>query len=534
MNAATWATVGAVGLPIVAGLALGLAPLGADRARRVALALLALMVGSLVLGLWVAQPGVVLGLDWLPGAGTLTLELGGSGVQAALITTLAALLPLAAIAPPRRWVLGTGLICLGAANVAFLSGNFLGRYVALELVALAVAAAPLLERAEAEGPRITRAVYVLLRLGDAGLMMAIFLLWRLSGTLAIDDALAGGLGADPSIMRWVVGGLALASWVKMGAWPFQAWIEASEPLSPFVRAWTFATVLPNLGLYLLYRVTPLLAGRVLMSQWLGWAAWAAALVAGLGALVLLRGGAWRRSVVYLGAVQAGLALMVAAAGEGAVVFSLLLLTTVPRLALYCAESIRGREGGRVCASVAGGALVVAWAWALWSLRGAAPQWAAAGILPLAAMVGWTAVAMASPIERTVLAEPTRPRRVREHGALASVAAAIYRWVEQGLLGGLVTVLAGSVQWASRFARDVVEEGLLGGFIAGLIRGVVGASQAARRTVEEGTLDGSMRVVARGARASSDRVASWHSGRLRANLLWVALSLAALTVWAICG
>jgi len=298
-----------------------------------------------------------------------------------------------------------------------------------------------------------------------------------------------------------------------------------------------------------------------MSQWLGWAAWAAALVAGLGALVLLRGGAWRRSVVYLGAGQAGLTLMVAAAGEGAVVFSLLLLTTVPRLALHCAESIRGREGGRVCASVAGGALVLTWAWALWSLRGAAPLWAAAGILPLAAMVGWTAVAMASPIERTVLAEPTRPRRVREHGALASVAVAIYRWVEQGVLGGLVTVasggvrwasrtahdaveqgllgglvavLAGSVQWASRFARDVVEEGLLGGFIAGLIRGVIGASQGARRTVEEGTLDGSMRVVARGARASSDRMARWHSGRLRANLLWVALSLAALTVWAICG
>ncbi len=534
MNAAMWATAGAVGLPLVAGLGLGLAPMGAAKARRAGLALLALVAASLALALWAGEPGAVWAVAWLPDAGPLTLELGGSGVQAALMTTVAALLSLGLVAAPRRWALATGLLCLGAANVAYLSGNFLGRYVALEVVALCVAAAPLIERADDEGPRIARAVYVLLRLGDAGLLMAILLLWRLSGTLAIDGALAGGLGADPASMRWVVGGLALAAWLKMGAWPFQAWIEAAEPLSPFTRAWTFATVLPNLGLYLLYRVTPLIAARSLTAQWLGWSAMLVALAAGLGSLLLLRGGAWRRSVVYLCAAQAGLALVLAAAGEGSLLFRMLLLITVPRLALYCAESIRGREGGRVCASVAGGALVMAWAWALWSLRAAAPAWAVAGGLPLLTMAGWTAIAMAYPMERTVLAEPIRPRRAREQGALGAVAGAIYRWVEQGLLGGLVTVLAGGVQWASRTAHDVVEEGLLGGFIAALTNGVVRASQVARRTVEEGTLDGSLRLVARGARAASDRMASWHSGKLRSNLLWVAISLVALLAWAISG
>lgn len=534
MSVGTLVGWGALALPLGAGIALGLAPLPVKRVRQVGLAAMAVATAALAVALWLGASGAVWAVGWLPDAGALTLELGRSGLQAALVTTVAALVALALVEAPRRWVLATGLICLGAANVAYLSGHFLGRYVALEVVALCVAVVPLMERAERDGPQIAWAVYILLRLGDAGLMMAILLLWRITGTLDIDAALARTQGGGPSVTRWVAAGLALAVWLKMGAWPLQAWIEAAQSLSPFSRSWTFATVLPNLGFYLLYRVTPLLAARDAAPRWLGWGGLLAALVAGVGALVLVRRGAWRRSLVYLGAAQAGLALALAASGQGALLLRMLLLTTLPRLALYCAEAIHGREGGRICASIAGGTLAWAWAWAVWTTRASASVWAAVGAGAVLLMLGWTAVAAASPCERTLRGPPIRPRRAPGEGPLGAIAEVVYRWVERGLLGGLVSGLAEAVQWTSQTAHSLVEQRLLGGLVSGLTKGVFGASQTAHALVEQGALDGSLRLVARTVRGASARMARWHTGRLRANLLWVMLSLAALTIWAVSG
>jgi len=507
MNDGLLTSLGALALPLGAGLVLGLLPVRAEQARRVGLIILAVATASLAATLWLAAPGVIWAAHWLPDMGALTLELGKSGLQAALATTAGGLVALALVEAPRRWVLATGLMCLGAANVAFLSGHFLGRYVALEVVALCVAVVPLIERSERDGPRIARAVYMLLRLGDAGLLMAILLLWRVTGTLDIDAALAGAQGGDPGLIRWVAAGFVLAVWLKMGAWPLQAWIEAAERLSPFARSWTFATVLPNLGFYLLYRVTPLLAARDATAQWLGWGGSLAALVAGVGALVLVRQGAWRRSLAYLGGAQAGLALVLAASGEGAIVLQMLLLVTPPRLALYCAEAIRGRQGSRTSAGIAGVVLALVWLPALWTMRVTAPAWAALGYGAVLLMLGWTAVAVAFSGVSVSWGRMCPRLRGAGEGVLGAIAVAAYRWVEQGLLGGLLAGLAEGVLWTSRTTHTLVEQG---------------------------ALDGSMRLAVRTARGLSLRLQRWHTGKLRTNLLWGVLSFGAMMAWAVWG
>ena len=90
------------------------------------------------------------------------------------------------------------------------------------------------------------------------------------------------------------------------------------------QAWLYATVVPNLGMYLLYRVTPLLP---LIGSLQTAALWLGAGGAALAALIALTQSEPRSALVYVGAAQAGLALFVAAAGlKSAVWVGILVLT----------------------------------------------------------------------------------------------------------------------------------------------------------------------------------------------------------------
>jgi hypothetical protein len=73
--------------------------------------------------------------------------------------------------------------------------------------------------------------------------------------------------------------LARAAWVKLGGWPFHLWSRAGRGLSLASQAWLYATLVPNLGAYLLYRVTPLLAVAGLLRTPLLWLGASCALIA---------------------------------------------------------------------------------------------------------------------------------------------------------------------------------------------------------------------------------------------------------------
>lgn len=264
-------------VPALGGIAL---PFIARRLPPATVRRIALLIGGFVLlcalgarlSLDVAgAPDLLFPLTWLPNAGEIGLRASATGLHMAMALSagLVATLALGERGKaPDPGMLALALGALSAANVAFLVSNFLGRYVALEIVGLLVALAPLL--AMTEGLRPAGLVYLLLRVGDAGFLIAVLLL-RETGTLDIDAALHAGVTLSAASQTWIVLGFLLAVGVKAMVWPFGWWRSVGREMDSTTNHWLYATVMPMLGLYLLYRITPLLSGnaglRALMRGW---------------------------------------------------------------------------------------------------------------------------------------------------------------------------------------------------------------------------------------------------------------------------
>ena len=79
--------------------------------------------------------------------------------------------------------------------------------------------------------------------------------------------------------------------------------------------------------------------------------------------------------------------------------------------------------------------------------------------------------------------------------------------------------------AAQVLHDVVEVGLLEQIVALVVRAVVDGAHVTYRVVEQDSLEGLLRRVVRAVLVLSRGLQRWHTGRLRRNLLWVAVSLA---------
>ena len=204
---------------------------------------------------------IILFSEWWPGSGQLYLKLDLFGLVPAFWTTASGLvfyvLSIREQGDTRTNVRdGLFLIVLTAANLAFLAGNFALRYAALEVAALGIAVVQLLET----GKRTGESLYLGLRLGDAGLLMAILMLYASGGSLEISEALSLATGQTNATLNWAAIGFLVAVAVKTGIWPFTFWQNAAAvSRSLLSKAWFLATVMPNLGVYLLYRTAPLMA-----------------------------------------------------------------------------------------------------------------------------------------------------------------------------------------------------------------------------------------------------------------------------------
>ena len=609
-----------------------------NRARRariaywITLALVALAVGTLLLLLPLAGSGRTWAFDWLPGAGPMAIGLGETGVYAALVTVGACLLSLA-MAQAKLRPAGAALVLLALLGgaCAFLAEHFLLRYAALEIVALCVALAPLVEGVggedQADRGRWVRLVYLLLRVGDAGLLAGILALWGATSTLDIAPALTAGGALPVAARNWIAAGFLLAVWVKVGGWPLHVWQQAGTRLSLFSRTWLYRTLTPNLGLYLLYRVTPLLAGAPIARAFV---LWGGALGAACAALLAL--GAWladgdralaRRldgALLYANAVQAGLALLLAAMGLKSAVWLVLILLTPLRLLLALAgrtaqEAARAsvRRLAALLYGLSGLLLLVLQAWIVWGTReaglplfarllaegavGLSGAWVllaatalwreapagqgepraavrrdvvlallaasllVSGLLPARLLGHLTRVSNGPPFELPAPAQALRFLATSPAALLALVLALwgararvpipapLARWMRGR---DLALALERSIRRGARALRARVEAGAFEGALTGIARGVLGAARLAHRWIEgvvlegttrqiahtatesgrlayrvmeQGGLEGLLRRAVQAVLASSRWLQRRHTGRLRLNLIWVAISLA---------
>lgn len=144
---------------------------------------------------------------------------------------------------------------------AFFSGQFLMRYISLEIVGL-IAALSALDWAEAPFPISRfRVVFIFLRLGDLGLLISILLLRASSSTLNIDEMIKTAVELPLDQQIWILMGVLVAVAIKLAVWPFSMWLPCAQGKKQRPSYWIPAILVPSLGMYLLYRFVPIVQAR---------------------------------------------------------------------------------------------------------------------------------------------------------------------------------------------------------------------------------------------------------------------------------
>jgi len=236
-----------------------------------------------------------------------------------------------------RWQFVLVQLALPFGFVALMSGQFMIRYIALDVVGLLVATSVLNSFSDKSRFRDFSAIFLLLRLGDLFLLVSILLLNYHAGTLDISQMIESGAKLDLWPKIWVYGGLISAVMIKSAVWPFSTWLRRSKRSAQGVSFWIAGFMMPVLGYYLLYRILPIVNSGFLFQL--------ITFILGLLALILSillsygRLGEQDR-FIRMGSVSGGFVLIAAAFIGGKAYGYYLLAWVIHRLILLLAEDIK--------------------------------------------------------------------------------------------------------------------------------------------------------------------------------------------------
>ncbi len=142
--------------------------------------------------------------------------------------------------------------------VSFFSGQFMIRYIALDIVGLLAALTVLSSFKETSPLKHFIFIFQILRLADLALLASILLINRYAGTLDISIMIDTATGMPESAKMWVFLGLLLALLIKLAIWPFGLWMQRTRLAAPKTSFWISGVLMPVLGFYLLYRINPII------------------------------------------------------------------------------------------------------------------------------------------------------------------------------------------------------------------------------------------------------------------------------------
>ena len=212
-------------------------------------------------------------VSWQPNAGEMCIGFGKSALIIVLIMS-ASLLALLLVAERKNqqysvYQTAFALLSLVMANVAFLTEHFLMRYAALELVGLCVVIGGwLLAESKEKIWQALKTIFINFRIGDVGLLIAIFVMYAHSGTLNIDQNFTDIILAESNVQSAAAFFLTLTVWVKMAVFPFDRWKDACSEFPTLLRTWFTKIIMPALGAYLLYRIIPILQANPTAAAWI--------------------------------------------------------------------------------------------------------------------------------------------------------------------------------------------------------------------------------------------------------------------------
>ena len=150
--------------------------------------------------------------------------------------------------------------------IAFISGQFMIRYIALDIVGLIAAAIVIRSFDDRVGLRRSSIIFSVLRFGDLCLLSSILLLYHHAGTVDISQMIDISRTLPSEAQNWVFGGFFIAVLIKTATWPFSFWMNHARQGTKDPRFWISTILMPGLGYYLLYRIQPMLVFNELFSD----------------------------------------------------------------------------------------------------------------------------------------------------------------------------------------------------------------------------------------------------------------------------
>jgi len=265
-------------------------------------------------------------------------------------------------------------LSLSSGFLALMSGQFMIRYIALDLVGLFVALSILTSFKEANILKRFISVFQFLRLGDLCLLASILLINAYAGTLDISRMISAAVEMPASSRIWVLLGFSFAILIKLAIWPLGIWLRHVHETVTGVSSWMSGFLMPVLGYYLLYRILPILEADHVFQR--------VVLFSGLGLFILIVLVKWQTRTRYDRFLHAngllGCLVLVSAAMPGSRYFGYYLVALIAiRLLLIINEAF---EDG----------LKQIWLWLPPLVINAIFLWVNAGVWTSPFMIAWVA------------------------------------------------------------------------------------------------------------------------------------------------
>jgi NADH-quinone oxidoreductase subunit L len=203
---------------------------------------------------------------WIP-VGSLQVDFGLQIDQLSicfvlLITGVGSLIHIYSVAymaedPDRRRFFAYLNLFLAAMLLLVVADNFVGLYAGWEGVGLASYLLIGFWYHKPTAATAAKKAFVMNRVGDAGLALAIFVIFANFGTLSYAGVFGQAAGANHSALTWIGLLLLAGACAKSAQVPLQAWLgdamEGPTPVSALIHAATMVTA----GVYLIVRSNPL-------------------------------------------------------------------------------------------------------------------------------------------------------------------------------------------------------------------------------------------------------------------------------------
>jgi hypothetical protein len=150
--------------------------------------------------------------------------------------------------------------------IAFISGQFMIRFIALEIVGLLAALTVLSAFADSLSYKRFVFIFQLLRLGDLSILTSILLINQHAHTLDISQMIKAAIDLPVNVRTWILLGFLFALLIKLAVWPFGHWLQRIRETTVGVHFWISGFLMPSLGYYLLYRIIPILTSDILFQN----------------------------------------------------------------------------------------------------------------------------------------------------------------------------------------------------------------------------------------------------------------------------